>query len=339
MALKYDIDSIIVRDRHRQDMGDVNELARDIKEIGLLHPVVITPAGVLIAGARRLEACRVLGWTEVPVTVVNLDEIVRGEWSENRYRKDFLPTEIDAIRRAMEPVVKTPEGRPSKNRETFPSKEKGKTSDKIGAFAGVSGRTVAKIATVVKAAKEEPEKFGHLVHEMDRTGKVNPAYQEVRGDPNLQEPDDEQPAPEPKPPEQPPKKPKKPTAGQVRQQYKDAEAAKIKELFEIFRDHLPAAQTCRVLCIFAELRSIKWHNDAEVTEVASATLPDYFEHVGDGGNVGYGEYNIVDPTVAPRKTKRTPATAPARTELARDLFGGTADAAGPAAVGTEGAAS
>jgi hypothetical protein len=43
---------------------------------------------------------------------------------------------------------------------------------KIGSFAGVSGRTVEKIAAVVKAAEEKPEKFGHLVKEMDRTGKI-----------------------------------------------------------------------------------------------------------------------------------------------------------------------
>lgn len=43
--------------------------------------------------------------------------------------------------------------------------------DMIGAFAGVSGRTVDKIRDVVEAAAAEPEKFGHLVEEMDRTGK------------------------------------------------------------------------------------------------------------------------------------------------------------------------
>jgi hypothetical protein len=33
------------------------------------------------------------------------------------------------------------------------------TRDKIGAFAGVSGRTVEKIAQVVEAAKAEPPRF------------------------------------------------------------------------------------------------------------------------------------------------------------------------------------
>ena len=40
----------------------------------------------------------------------------------------------------------------------------------LGSFAGVSKRTVEKIAAVVKAADVDREKFGHLVEEMDRTG-------------------------------------------------------------------------------------------------------------------------------------------------------------------------
>jgi hypothetical protein len=92
----------------------------------------------------------------VPVTVIDLGEIVKGEFAENAIRKDFLPTEIEAIRRAMTPMVATPEGRPSKTRESFPSSEMGRTRDKIGAFAGVSGRTVEKIAAVVDAAEREP---------------------------------------------------------------------------------------------------------------------------------------------------------------------------------------
>ena len=58
------IDSIIVGKRHRREIGDIASLARSIGEIGLLHPVVITPKGELIAGERRLRAMQQLGWTE-----------------------------------------------------------------------------------------------------------------------------------------------------------------------------------------------------------------------------------------------------------------------------------
>ncbi len=139
------ISSIELGIRHRRDLGDVEALARSINEVGLLHPIVVTPDGTLIAGERRLVACIKLGWTSVPVNVVDIAEIVRGEFAENAARKDFLPSEVDAIRRAMGPVVKTPEGRPKKTSASCASFEPGKTSEKIANFAGISGRTVDKI--------------------------------------------------------------------------------------------------------------------------------------------------------------------------------------------------
>ena len=47
-----------------------------------------------------------LGWTDVPVRVVDLAEIVCGEFAENAERKNFLPSAIESIRRAMVPEEK-----------------------------------------------------------------------------------------------------------------------------------------------------------------------------------------------------------------------------------------
>jgi ParB-like chromosome segregation protein Spo0J len=44
--------------------------------------------------------------TEIPVTVVDIASIARGELAENFHRKDFLPSEIEAIRRTLEPIEK-----------------------------------------------------------------------------------------------------------------------------------------------------------------------------------------------------------------------------------------
>ena len=100
------INKIRVRDRFRKDLGDIDSLAASIDEVGLLHPIVVRPDGRLIAGERRLAACKELGWTSVPVTFVDLKEIIRGEFAENAHRKNFLPSEIDAIRRALLPIEK-----------------------------------------------------------------------------------------------------------------------------------------------------------------------------------------------------------------------------------------
>jgi ParB family transcriptional regulator, chromosome partitioning protein len=59
-------------------MGDIDSLAASIRDVGLLHPIVIAPAGRLIAGARRLKAVERLGRADIDVTVADLEQIVRG---------------------------------------------------------------------------------------------------------------------------------------------------------------------------------------------------------------------------------------------------------------------
>src|SRR5260370_18967514 len=110
------IDQIKVGFRHRKDLGDVRVLAESIAEVGLLHPVVVTPEGRLIAGQRRLAACRILEWTDVPVTVVDLFQAARGEAHENLVRKDLLPSEIVALKRPVEPLARKSARKPQGNR-------------------------------------------------------------------------------------------------------------------------------------------------------------------------------------------------------------------------------
>lgn len=95
-----DIDKIVVGDRIRKDFGDIQELAEDIKQNTLLNALVVTPNGegtyLLIAGERRLRACKSLGYKAVTVNVVaaeDAEQALRMEISENECRKDFSMTE------------------------------------------------------------------------------------------------------------------------------------------------------------------------------------------------------------------------------------------------------
>jgi ParB/RepB/Spo0J family partition protein len=186
---KLPIGKIKVRNRYRKSLGDVASLAASIKELGLLHPIVGRPDGRLIAGERRLAACKRLGWKSVPVTYVDLKEVVRGEFAENAFRKDFLPSEIEAIRRAIEPYERAAaKERQRKHAGTAPGrKHSGKLSrsevrsrDRIGCFAGISGRSLAKIQAVVEAAERNPRRFRPLVAEMDQNGRIDAAYRKLR---------------------------------------------------------------------------------------------------------------------------------------------------------------
>lgn len=98
------IAEIRIGHRHRRDLGDVDQLAASIADLGLLQPVVVRPDGQLIAGERRLRAAQLLGWKEIPVSIVDLTEIARGEYAENTLRKNFTLSEAVAIKRALEPL-------------------------------------------------------------------------------------------------------------------------------------------------------------------------------------------------------------------------------------------
>ena len=182
------IDQIEVGFRYRKDLGDLRALADSIAEVGLLHPVVVTSSGRLIAGQRRLQACRQLGWTEIPVTVVDLLQAARGEAHENFVRKDLLPSEIVALKRAIEPT----ERRSARERQgsradlchpatvaecqrSYP----GDARDNIARYLGVGRTTIERAEAVVEAAEEEPEEYGHLVEQMDRSGKVAGAFRRL----------------------------------------------------------------------------------------------------------------------------------------------------------------
>ena len=93
---------IKVGHRHRRDLGDIAALAANIDDIGLLHPVVLRRDRTLIAGARKIAAATKLGWKTIPATVIDLDDILRGEFAENAYRKNLTLSEAVAIADALE---------------------------------------------------------------------------------------------------------------------------------------------------------------------------------------------------------------------------------------------
>jgi N6-adenosine-specific RNA methylase IME4/ParB-like chromosome segregation protein Spo0J len=174
------ISDISVRERHRRDMGDVDALAANIAEVGLLHPVVVRHDGRLIAGERRLLAAKRLGWTKIPVTVVDLAAVVRGEFAENSFRKDFTMSEAVAIKRVLEPLERAAAkgrmlgGRPS---EKF---SKGRALDKVADMVGWHRTTIRKAEAVVDAAEADPERFGYLVRDMDESGHADRAYKQLK---------------------------------------------------------------------------------------------------------------------------------------------------------------
>ena len=176
------ITDIHIGARHRKDMGDIGGLADSILDVGLLHPAVITPDNRLIAGARRIEAFKRLGRETIPITIVDIEAVVRGEYSENCFRLDFTPSEAVAVWKAVEEEerakAKERQGTRADIGETFT--DVGRAKDKAARGTGRSGRTMEKAAAIVEAAEAEPEKFGKLQADMDRTGRVDGPFRRLK---------------------------------------------------------------------------------------------------------------------------------------------------------------
>ena len=109
--MKVAISEIVVDEavRIRKDVGDIEVLQSSIEKVGLINPVMIDENNHLIAGNRRLTACKNLGWTEIEVTVVQLNgdliKMLDVEIAENFFRKDFTPDEILATEKRRQEIL------------------------------------------------------------------------------------------------------------------------------------------------------------------------------------------------------------------------------------------
>jgi len=83
---------IIVDERFRKDLGDIDKLAENLKLRGTFHPLVVSSNYRLLAGGRRYAAAQKLGWEEIDCHIIDeVDGITEREieLEENIYREDL----------------------------------------------------------------------------------------------------------------------------------------------------------------------------------------------------------------------------------------------------------
>ncbi len=143
----------------------VAELARSIKAVGLLNPITVTQDNTLIAGLHRLEAAKLLGWTEIECTVSDAEGIQAelAEIDENFVRVGLSHQELGdlLLRRkelyeALHPETQQGKrnGQTAKNDNLTFLRAKPFSEDTAGKL-GVSKRTVERL--VQTAANLTPE--------------------------------------------------------------------------------------------------------------------------------------------------------------------------------------
>ncbi len=192
------VSTVQIAERIRQDVGSLDELARDIQEHGLLNPITVmeqTGGGyVLIAGLRRLKAVEQLGDASIRATVMSpmeADEALMLEISENEQRKQFTTAERLAFAERIK-AVETEKGKQRRARkprqsndfevaerppQTEKETEKGKVRDLVAYKAGFSSTTQMRRAQ--KLAETRPD----LVEAVDKGERsIYGAYEKMRED-------------------------------------------------------------------------------------------------------------------------------------------------------------
>ncbi|MFW9969282.1 MAG: ParB N-terminal domain-containing protein [Candidatus Odinarchaeota archaeon] len=182
------IQDIKIENRIRKDYGNIEELARSIKEHGLLQPIVITPDKMLIAGERRLKAIQMLGLNEINAiikTAEDREEQLLCEIEENEQRKEFTTSErimygleleqIQAIK-AKKSQGKRTDLTLSSNEDKVKNAHDGRTDKIVGEKVGMSESGYFRAKKVVDSGNEE------IIKKMDNKEiGINTAYEIVKG--------------------------------------------------------------------------------------------------------------------------------------------------------------
>lgn len=91
------IKDIKIKKRVRHDLGDLEALKNSLRTYGLLNPITLNNKYELIAGERRLQAAKQLGWTNINAVIQSnrsdLEELEM-ELEENNQRKEFTNEEL-----------------------------------------------------------------------------------------------------------------------------------------------------------------------------------------------------------------------------------------------------
>lgn len=95
--MQIPIEDIEIKKRVREDLGDLTKLMDSMRAYGLINPVVVSTQQELIAGRRRLEAARRLGWKTIEAHVVDTESLVdklEMELDENIHRRNLTAMEL-----------------------------------------------------------------------------------------------------------------------------------------------------------------------------------------------------------------------------------------------------
>ena len=95
--MQIPLEEIVVKKRVREELGDLSKLMESMRAYGLINPILINTRKELIAGERRLESAKRLGWKTIEAHMVERDSGVdqlEMELDENIHRRNLTAMEL-----------------------------------------------------------------------------------------------------------------------------------------------------------------------------------------------------------------------------------------------------
>jgi ParB family chromosome partitioning protein len=95
--MQVPLESIVTKRRLRKELGDIDGLMESLRKHGQLSAILISRRYELVAGFRRLEAARRLGWRTINAEFVASEsdaDNLELEIEENVQRRDLSPDEL-----------------------------------------------------------------------------------------------------------------------------------------------------------------------------------------------------------------------------------------------------
>ena len=96
--------------RRPANLDGIKELVRSISEVGLLNSITIDQEHTLVAGLHRLEATKMLGWTEIECNICTLDALQTelAEIDENVVRTELSVIEYGELLERRKEIYESP---------------------------------------------------------------------------------------------------------------------------------------------------------------------------------------------------------------------------------------
>ena len=180
------IERIVIGERRREKLGHVKRLAASIETHGLIHPILLRGL-TLVAGHRRLEACRSLGWSRIParqveqmtddaLRAIELDENVQREGLSDYAMSSRRLAEIRAVEAELKAQAEQSDSRLDEKRESRKRGGQRRPASKraIAEVTGVSPAGQVQIEKHVAIAERYPfmQRPGWLLHHVIEAGPM-----------------------------------------------------------------------------------------------------------------------------------------------------------------------